>query len=228
MELSILDAETAPENAKTLYVKGCSQVLGRLRRGFVDIPCGSHRLTLIPTADVIARALQQSNPDYLFPTLNQPGITASEVRGFINPVISRIPSWGLDDRDMEVIVAAPKGSAPELEKVADRLRLDNSRREGALVGTSILESSGRQRPDAPEVRNKAQEFQGFNTGFRSLIPSNKISSDRQQFGWFVDRNLKRFDEPDLVVAVAAHEFILGQTGVRLFCYSSGLKFDFSR
>ena len=200
VELSILDAETAPENAKTLYVKGCSQVLGRLRRGFVDIPCGSHRLTLIPTADVIARALQQSNPDYLFPTLNQPGITASEVRGFINPVISRIPSWGLDDRDMEVIVAAPKGSAPELEKVADRLRLDNSRREGSLVGTSILESSGRQRPDAPEVRNKAQEFQGFNTGFRSLIPSNKISRDRQQFGWFVDRNLKRFDEPDLVVA----------------------------
>lgn len=200
VELSILDAETAPENTKTLYVKGCSQVLGRLRRGFVEIPCGSHRLTLTPTADVIARTLLQSNPDYLFPTLNQPKITAGEARGFINPVISKIPSWGLDDRDMEVIVATPQGAAPELEKVADRLRLDNSRREGALVGTSILESSGRQRPDAPEVRNKAQEFQGFNTGFRSLIPSNKISSDRQQFGWFVDRNLKRFDEPDLVVA----------------------------
>lgn len=199
-QLSILDAETAPENTKTLYVKGCSQVLGRLRRGFVEIPCGNHRLTVIPTADVIARILQQSNPDYLFPALNEPNITASEARGVINPVISRIPSWGLNDRDMEVIVAGPKGDPPALEKVADRLRLDNSRRQGTLVGTSILESSGRQRPDAPDVRNKAQEFQGFNTGFRSLIPSNKISPDRQQFGWFVDRNLKRFDEPDLVVA----------------------------
>ncbi len=197
---AILESETAPEISKTLFVKGCAQVLGRLRRGFLEIPCGRHSVTIIPTADVIVRALRQSDPGYLFAAMNQPKFTAREARSFINPLISRIPAWGLDDRDMEVIVATPKVPAAELEKVSDHLRLDNSKRQGALVGSSLLESSGRQRPDAPEVRDKAQEFQGFNTGYRSLVPSNKLSRDRQIFAWFVDRHLKRFDEPDLVVA----------------------------
>ncbi len=195
-----LEANTAPENTKVLYFLWDSQVLGRLNRGYLEIPPGRHRLALVPTANVVARLLKQETPDYLIAKANQPPLTAEEVRSTALANTSGRSSWTLSDGEMVRAVVNPSGDAAEEEQVANRLRTDNSRRQGSLQATALMESAGRKRPDAPEVRTKANEIKGLSTGYRNLLPSNKGVSEAQTFHWFIDRKLKRPDQPDLVVA----------------------------
>ncbi|MEW6350996.1 MAG: hypothetical protein AB1646_18210, partial [Thermodesulfobacteriota bacterium] len=91
-DLATIEVGTAPENTKTISARGGTRVVGRLHRGFVEIPPGVHRLTLIPTASILLRLLRQESPDYLFPRANQPPIPAEQVRsvGFSGSL--RVPS----------------------------------------------------------------------------------------------------------------------------------------
>ncbi|MBM3298880.1 MAG: hypothetical protein FJY85_02870, partial [Deltaproteobacteria bacterium] len=200
IEVAAIEADTAPENTKVISFSGGSQVVGRLHRGFLKIPHGAHRLTLVPTAAVIVRLLRQETPDYLCPRSNQPPITAEQIRkmGFLSMLFR--PSWTLSDGEIGHAAAFPFFSPSADEKVADRLRRDNSRRQGGLMARDLMELAGKRRPDAPEVRDRAKELEGYYTGFRNLMPSNKPLGDPQLYWWFVDRKLKRIDQPDLVVA----------------------------
>lgn len=200
IELATLEADTAPENGKVIYFSGKSQVVGRLRRGFLEIPCGVHRLTLVPNASVIVRLLRQETPDYLFPRLNGPAVTADMVRksGFLSMLFRS--SWTLSDDEIKYTGLFPFFSPSADEKTADRLRRDNSRRQGGLMARDLMESAAKSRPDAPEVRNRAKEIEGYYTGFRDLPPLNKPTTDPQFYWWFLDRKLKKIDRPDLVVA----------------------------
>ncbi|MEW6351369.1 MAG: hypothetical protein AB1646_20140 [Thermodesulfobacteriota bacterium] len=110
------------------------------------------------------------------------------------------PSWSLRDDEIRAAGFSPFASPAVLERLADRLRRDNSRRHGALVGSSRLEAAGAQRPDAPEVRNRASELKGYYTGHRNLLPTHKGLPDAQLFRWFMHRRLKKIDQTDLVVA----------------------------
>jgi hypothetical protein len=200
IELATIEADTAPENTKVISISGQSQVVGRLHRGFLEIPPGVHRLTLVPNAAIIGRLLRQETPDYLCPRSNQPPITAEQIRqrGFLSMLFR--PSWSLSDGEIGYLGAFPFFSPSANEKAADRLRRDNSRRQGGLMARDLMELAGKSRPDAPEVRERAKELEGYYTGFRNLMPVNKPLTDPQLYWWFVDRKLKKIDQPDLVVA----------------------------
>jgi outer membrane protein OmpA-like peptidoglycan-associated protein len=224
LPLATLEFETSAETAYPVYVNRKERVMGRSEVGYLEIPPGQHLLSLDSTVPLVARLLQQAQPDYLFATLNQPLRTAVQVRSdeapfrlllseqladparpFAQPkppdpaadtapLQLRLSPWLAQAADL-VRASQDQALTPsEKQSAALRLVRDNARREGGLLGAALMQESALQHPENPAVQTVANDLFGFHTFYRDLLPRDNLTSAGQHFARFIPRDLHALGE----------------------------------
>lgn len=188
-----LEFETGPDMEPERYARGQRRLLGRLQTGYLQIPPGEHSLNLKGSVPLYARLLVQERPDYLLPELNAPTPSAAKVEeNVVSPLLSgSFTSLGV--RELSDIAADRSASPVTRERAAIATARDNGRRDGGSIGVALLRETGQLRPDYPEVRNRAEEFAGYHTYYRDLLPETTAASTQSSYSWFLP---SRLAEPD--------------------------------
>ncbi|MCB1778276.1 MAG: hypothetical protein KDI50_12650, partial [Candidatus Competibacteraceae bacterium] len=174
-----LDFVVGPEMRRVIWVDGCAETLGRLETGYLELPAGSHELTLTATLPLYFRLLAQDDPDYLFPDLNAPRWRAAAARAARSVEHGSI--WDLTPAQL----ARPleRMTLAEEERTALRLGRDNHYRDGGLTAALASQQAALAHREAPRLSPQAQDLIGHFTLFRNVLPINKPSRVPQQFAW---------------------------------------------
>ena len=201
----VMEFETVPEMHSPVYADGSPQVTGRLETGYLDIPAGKHLLELQPTVDVYARLLMQKAQDYLLPKFNKPTPNAARIREQHSTKVLHESLWDILEQTIRALVTDKESSPSELERAALRTVRDNSRREGGLTGSMLMQQAASRHRKYSRVQGDADELLGIHTFYRDLLPSRKVTPQPQKFYRFLNRRLKESPEQkDTVVAAEQH------------------------
>ena len=208
-----LDFVAGPEMRRAVWVDGCAETLGRLETGYLELPDGDHELTLTATQPLHARLLIQRDPDYLFPSLNAPKLTAAEARA-ARPV-AHGSIWDLSWAELGV----PPNELPlaEVDRVTLRLGRDNSFRDGGLTAAMVARQTALAHREVPRLTSQAQDLISLFTFYHALLPVAKPTVAPPRFGWLRNRRLlglteqarellaaERFDDEGLDALTSAH------------------------
>lgn len=185
-----LDFVAGPETRRAIRVDGCAELLGRLERGYLDLPDGDHELTLQSSQPLYVRLLLQADPDYLAPSLNAPKLTAAQARAARPAPPGSI--WDLTPADL----ARPwnRLTLAEEERMALRLGRDNHYREGGLIAALAMRQAALAHRADPSLTGQAQDLLGQFTFYRPLFPESKPASAALQFVWLSHRQLLAINE----------------------------------
>ena len=193
-----LDFVGAQETRQAIMVNGCAETLGRLETGYLELPAGDHELSLGATQPLYLRPRAQDDPDYLFPNLNAPRLTAAQARA-MRPV-AHGSIWDLTPAEL----ARPLGqlSLAEQERTALRLGRDNSYREGGLAAALTMRQVAMLHREEPRLGPQAQQLVSLFTFYRSLFPVAKATPAPPRLAWLRNRRLLGWDERprELVIA----------------------------
>ena len=171
-----LHFETGPETRYPVWVAGRVAVVGRREHGYVEIPEGEHRLTLLSTASLYVRVVGQDQPDYLLPGRNAPDPEALEVRQQRNLALPTESGWD---------IAWHEHTTPStVQRQAQALAHNNRRRDGPMVGAAMMAQLAASRPDVPEFADAADRLLGGHGFYRQLLPLEKHSLTPQRFARF--------------------------------------------
>lgn len=157
-----LHFSTSVESRHVVRVKNRIKVVSREERHYLEIPQGKHTISLMPDRAIYLQVLEQKAEDYLFPSLNQPRVSVTQIRE--NQLLS-------------------PPSSTEINRVAQQAELlvkDNIHRESPLLASNLLTQVALQRPDYPPAQALAEKLIGQNTFYRNLLPSKKNTSMAQQ------------------------------------------------
>ena len=196
--LSPLRFETRPAQDQVLYSKVSPICLGRLESRHIQIPEGSHTVRLTSSRDLLFRVLSQQRPDYLAPGLNAPELMPSDLD----------PDTFLSSQFEELSVADICEQPYDLpttywEKAARSIARDNKKPGGGLLGPKLLQSYAGTRPDAPEIRERAEQLFLRHTFYRDLLPRTDGRQVRQAYRQFISPQLGSL-EPRQTVAAMQH------------------------
>lgn len=196
-----LEFATTAETSGPITVNGAPAVLSRAEVGYLDIPPGEQTLLLDATAPLYLRLLEQERPDYLLPAWNAPNPTAEVLRAEQKPLPGR-PWMAPAAAEVSRLAQQPRPGAVESEALALKLARDNSRREGGMVASAVLQEAAAAHPEYPRVRTAAERIYGSHTFYRDLLPARKAERAPQRFGWVVVRSLRepRHVQPPLTLA----------------------------
>ncbi|HRD68086.1 MAG TPA: hypothetical protein PKY50_18270, partial [Candidatus Competibacter sp.] len=208
-----LDFVAGPEMRRAVWVDGCAETLGRLETGYLELPDGDHELTLTATQPLHARLLIQQDPDYLFPRLNAPKLTAAEARAARPVAHGSIWDLGLTG------LSALSNGLPlaDAERVALRLGRDNGYRDGGLTAALAMRQTALAHREVPRLTPQAQDLMGLFTFYRALLPVAKPTIAPPRFAWLRGRRLlglterprealvaERFSDEGLDALASAH------------------------
>lgn len=220
-----LEFQTAAEHSVAIEIDGRLAVVGRQESAYLEIPQGKHRLTLTPSTGLYVRLVEQETDDYLFPGLNAPALDAAEARQQVEALRlrtatrlgARRSAYGQAEeaRDQPLSLtpslwlALPRNPAhhrelplDDAERLAQRLIRDNTHAEGGLLGAMVMDEMAGQRRDIAEVRQLANEWLGYNSFFRDLLPRDKPPGVAASFAWFLPRRLQDADRLGLGMTAA--------------------------
>jgi hypothetical protein len=199
-----LEFETSAEYRHRLRVNGTEQLLGRLERGFIDIPSGGHTLELDSTAALYLRVMAQKESDYLMPAWNGPPLAVREVWQEAHPFANYVSPWQLLADEMNAFAPHDDQFPMAVEQIAWRSARDNRYRGGGIQGSCLLREAALLHPDVEELGTLATEFQAYHTFYRDLHPFQNSRREAHYFAWFVPRRLLAVDE-------RARESVLSET-----------------
>ena len=177
---------TRSEVRQQLSVDGKPAVLGRLMRGFIDIPAGEARIELRTRTPVFLR-VRAHGSEYLLPSLNEPKPTVAELTQ--RDLLSRGKTghWGVDEVQAAKLAHDSRPiSAREL--LAYQLVKDNRYLESALQGWMLLAQPAKGEDEV--VASTAEQVRAWGTFYRNLLPGRRASEERQISGWFLQRQLQ--------------------------------------
>ncbi|WP_133130603.1 hypothetical protein [Legionella yabuuchiae] len=186
----ILEFVTSLETSWPVKINGQFEVVGRLERGFLEIPPGDHTLQIQPSVRIVGRLLQQQNPDYLFPKLNGPKCSPAQARQLIKQ--SRLNLWEMTPRDVKAIIKHPNALPAKTELAVLRIIRDNARKAGGVLGVMVMEHYARDHQDYPRIKQLADELFGYHTFYRTVNPVNKNPRFSQYLAWFLPKPLHNF------------------------------------
>ncbi|MEF8942041.1 MAG: hypothetical protein V5B78_04530 [Desulfohalobiaceae bacterium] len=196
--VSPLKFETRPAMDQVFRLNGSPITLGRLESRHIEIPKGKHTVRLSSSRDLLFRVLSQQRPDYLVPKLNAPDIMPSD----LNPSI--FLSSQFDELSVADICEQPYDlPTPYWEQAALCLARDNRKPGGGLLGPTLLQSYASKRPDAPEVRERAEQIYLRHTFYRDLLPRAEGRQLQQTYHQFISPQLAPL-EPRQTVAAMQH------------------------
>ena len=194
--LSPLRFETRPAGGQILRLNGSPVSLGRLESRYIQIPEGNHTVRLTSSRDLLFRVLSQERPDYLVPELNAPKFMPSDLR----------PDWFLDRQFDNLALAdicrQPYNLPMEYrEKAAMKIARDNSKPGGGLLGPRLLQYYAANRPDAPELRERAEQLYLRHTYFRDLLPKSDGRELQQEYSQFISPQLDSLQSRQTVASM---------------------------
>lgn len=189
----VLNHEAGADSAQPVWLDGRETLLSREQEGYLEVPAGRHRLSLSSSGALLFRLLQQDDPDYLLPGLNQPALPARDARRAIEPdqpLLLRLSQWGESASAAATLAADHTASPIQVLAAAQRLYPDNRLRDSAMLGTSAsLQAANRQR-DMPALRTDANEKALLHTFYRDLLPRDKSPTGHQRFAWYLTPRLR--------------------------------------
>ncbi len=193
-----LDFVAGPEARRAVWVDDCAETLGRLETGYLDLPDGDHELSLAATLPLYARLLIQRDPDYLFPGLNAPKLTAAQARAARPMAHGSI--WDLSSTELGQPLN--RLSLADEERVALRLGRDNRYRDGGLTAALALRQAALAHREEPRLTPQAQDLLGLFTFYRQLLPVIKPTAASPRFAWLRNRRLLGLEERPRELRVA--------------------------
>lgn len=204
--LATLNYQTAAESAETVFVDGRETPLTRQKEAYFELPAGEHNVTLTASASLLVRLLEQEEPDYSLPRLNEPAVPARAARGEIDsPLQLKWSFWQYENTETATALTAGK-SAADTRLAALHLQHDNRRREGAMLAAAALQNAATARRDDPAVQTEANEAVGSHTYFFDLVPLHKRSQAAARTAWYLTpRLLPIGDGGKNLIAFAQHE-----------------------
>lgn len=203
--LQIIDFETWPETSFPIYVNGKLTPIGRLQIGYLNIlNYGCHRLELNVTAKLYGRLLQQQQPDYLFPKLNEPIINSRTILSQIKP--THYDLWNINKKQILTTINNGMISPSQKEQTALRLARDNSHSEGATLAVAMMQTEATKNRDDPQIQTVASELETYHTFYRDIFPHHKPINSKQYMAWFFSRRLHQLGEQGKGI-VAGEQFL---------------------
>ncbi|KTD21687.1 hypothetical protein [Legionella londiniensis] len=178
-----LQFETSQELRWPVKINGKISVAGRQEVGYLEIPKGKHRLQLQASAKLYGRLLKQQSSDYLFPNFNAPIVRAETVEKLLP--LKWPDFWSMDKKNIIRIIHDPHALPEEKEYIAKRVMRDNTRKDGGLLGVMFMELLAGRHLEYPLIKTVAQEFFGFHTFYRDIMPADKNTHDPQYMAWFL-------------------------------------------
>lgn len=195
----VLNHDTGADSAQPVWLDGRETLLSREQESYLEVPPGPHRLSLSSSGPLLVRLLQQDDPDYLLPRLNEPTLAAREARQAIEPaqpLLLRLSNWGESASAAAALVADHAASPIRVLAAAQRLYPDNRLRDSAMLAASAsLQAANRQR-DMPALRGEANEKALLHTFYRDLLPRDQPPAGRQRFAWFLTPRLRGSSESE--------------------------------
>ncbi|MFC7737635.1 hypothetical protein ACFQX4_17740 [Roseomonas sp. GCM10028921] len=180
LPLQVLDFSTSPDGSQPVRVEGSQEAVGVPQQGYLDIPAGTHSLTLDADGPVLVRVLAHTGRDWLVPGLNAPpGSDLSEVitgEGWDGGA----GIWTVDEGDLRRALGPVPRGATHTERLARRLSRD-AEWDAGLAGAALMDHAARRAPGLPEAVQAAERLRGAGTFWRDLLPSR--SGLQQQMGW---------------------------------------------
>lgn len=206
-----LEFNTPFESVYPVEVNGVAQPVGRRQMSYLELPPGTHRLSLQANVKVYGRLLGQGEPDYLFADLNAPPLTASDVRHLPHPFplavdaprpsgtreampALKLSPWMSTDAEIRRAVASREVSPSEMQSLTLRLARDNARREGGLQAGMLMREAAAANREVPELQQAADALMGHATFYRNLLPVIKTGTSHQQWAYFTNRRIHRYGE----------------------------------
>jgi hypothetical protein len=183
---------TEAETAYAVSANGTVEVVGRVQRGYLDLPGGRHSLRLGADRTLYLRLLEQEENDYLIPRLNQPELTVRKVREHDLPADTFRSVWRLPAESLER--AGSHSPLDVTQYQALRIARDNAFREGGLSGAYLLRQAALARSDYPPGLTAFDRLKGSRTFYRDLLPAVKNDAGDQRFQWFLQQRLWAVDE----------------------------------
>lgn len=202
---SAMQFETSADSAALVLVDAVETPVSRQQEAYVEIPPGEHRLRLQANAPFLVRLLEQEDPDYLVPALNEPGLPAREARQQpVDPVL-RLATWGQETA--QTVAALGDGDSPAaVRQAALRLIQDNRRRDGSILAAVAMQHAASRRRDEPAVQQEANAFLELHTYYRDIFPEHKLVSGAARYAWYLTPRLLDIGERGRgSVAAAQHE-----------------------
>lgn len=175
--------ESSQETESPVFVDRKVRVMGRARVGYIEIPPGKHVLAITATTHLYGRLLEQENPDYLFPQLNGPLLSAEVARQHLSPYLGE--RWALNSEQIKTNALSPAVSPSQKEYVSERILRDNTHREGGMLATSLMQITAMNHIDYPAIKTLADDFAGYHTFYRDIFPMNKMTGSDQYLAWFI-------------------------------------------
>lgn len=216
LEEAALPFEVVPVFHRPLRVDGRVSTVGRVQRGFLEVPSGAHTLELETSVPVLARLLRLEIPGFLFPAWNGPDPNAASLRPGIPQEALNARPWALPESRWRRWL---ESADPALvARAAERLVRDNAHSGGGLLAAARLREIARDRPGDPELGNLAERMEGRHTGFRSLLPE---TGGGPAFLWYSHPRLRRLSGPeDRTADARQREGFLGTLSGGLFAVAS--------
>mgnify|MGYP001766192800 FL=1 len=194
-----LDFVAGQETRRAIGVDDCAETLGRLEIGYLELPEGDHELTLAATQPLYARLLIQEEPDYLFPGLNAPRLTAAQARA-MQPTTPHGSIWDLTPTELSQPLN--RLTLADQERVALRLGRDNRYRDGGLTAALAMRQAALAHREAPRLAPQAQDLLGLFTFYRSLLPTAKPTAAPPRLAWLRNRRLTGVGERSRELLIA--------------------------
>ncbi|WP_043342152.1 hypothetical protein [Belnapia moabensis] len=178
--LQVLEFSTSPDQSQPIRIDGSGQAVGALQRGWLDIPAGTHGLTLDTDRPVLVRILAHAGGDWLLPGLNAPpGAGLGQVitgEGWDGSA----GIWAVEEADLHrALGPAPQGAAAT-ERLARRLTRDAEWNAG-LAGAALMDRAAQRFPGLPEAVQAAERIRGAGTFWRDLAPATAVP--QQEMAW---------------------------------------------
>ncbi len=185
-----IDHESLPHTTTRVYVNGDEKTIGRTQEDFMNIPEGEHELVIETDAILYIRLLRRDEPDHLF-TINEPSITAKDIRMMGSTPVLRKSPWGINEYDMIGLIKNSPSPAL-LEFMTSNLIKDNTLQESDIIGTMLLMNVSMDSPYASEA---ARLYYLSHTFYRDIPPDNSGVDSLKRFFYFINPSLRDVTQP---------------------------------
>ena len=203
-------------------------VLGQLRRRYLQIPEGRHRLRLQASQDILARLIRLSEDAYLFPSLNrvahdqpQDNDEQAEDKKSKRTLPLWNSSWNYDEEQLQSLIAQQLRPQPlqseqlipeQVFPIAQALIRDYRHPDSPLLAAQLL-SNMQELDKSGQHREEAQQLIHAASFYQDLFPAEQTPGQiNQEYRRYLLPKLKGRRESQLVLAEQFGEALSNAVG----------------
>ena len=159
----VVELETGCESRHVIYVNDVPCAVGRAEVEYVELPPGSHTLTVESSASVYLYTLASTTPST---------VSSADPYGAVSLLrsSSELSLWETADAVMSQRLGTEPPDLDAYRIAALRSARDRRFRDGGLRAWWLLKTLASSRPELPALDELAERTSQFHTSYRSLLP----------------------------------------------------------